>query len=314
MSKFSNLLSMIILLKSKGKIKVRELSEKLEVDERMIRKYKEDLEKAGVYIESVSGSNGGYTLKGYDHLLNLNLDKDELFTMQLAKEQLKKMEFIYYKEFENLYHKINALQNTKYEATKLADYMIQDIKEINSKDEKHKCLIINQSIISRNKIRILYFSLSSGEKVRIIHPYAIITYKGAFYVAAYCESRNEVLEFKLSRIRQYEVLQEKFEILSRFNLKNYMKNSIGLYKGEHIKLILRISKPMSYIVDEKQWVENQRIKWKEDESIIFEAEMQGKTDIVAWILSMGSYVEVISPESLRMEIKEEISKLNSIYL
>jgi predicted DNA-binding transcriptional regulator YafY len=97
MSKFSNLLSMIILLKSKGKIKVRELSEKLEVDERMIRKYREDLEKAGVYIESVSGSNGGYTLKGYDHLLNLNLDKDELFTMQLAKEQLKKMEFIYYR-------------------------------------------------------------------------------------------------------------------------------------------------------------------------------------------------------------------------
>lgn len=304
---------MIILLKSRGKVKARELAEELEVDERMIRKYRQDLEKAGVYIESISGANGGYILQGYDYLLNLNLDKDEFFAMQLANEQLNSVEFIYYKEFKSLYNKICAIQKSVNKEAKIADYMIQDIKSIDLIDEKQKCLIFNKSIIFRNKMRIVYFSLSAGEKERIIHPYAIITYKGAFYVAAYCESRNKILEFKLSRIKELEVLKDKFEKNKDFNLKEYMKNTIGLYKDETLRIKLKIEKPMSYIVSEKLLVENQRIAWKEDESIIFEAEMQGKTDIIAWILSMGSKVSVLEPASLVEEIKSEIIKMRDVY-
>lgn len=313
MSKFSNLLSMIILLRSKGKVKVRELAEELEVDERMIRKYREDLEMAGVNIESISGANGGYILKGYDYLLKLDLDKDELFAMQLANEQLKNIEFIYYKEFQSLYNKICAIEKSVKRETEMADYMIQDVKTMDLIGEKKKSLILNKSIIFRNKVRIVYFSLSAGEKERIIHPYALITYKGAFYVAAYCESRKEVLEFKLSRIKELELLEEKFEKNKDFSLKDYMKNSIGLYKDETLKIKLKIDKPMSYIVSEKIWVENQKIKWNEDESIIFEAEMQGKTDIIAWVLSMGSKVKVIEPTGLAEEIKNEIFKMSHTY-
>ncbi|MCD2347778.1 MULTISPECIES: helix-turn-helix transcriptional regulator [Clostridium] len=60
MSKFSNLLRMIILLRSNGKMKISDISRELQVDERMVRKYKKDLELANVYIESTTGSNGGY--------------------------------------------------------------------------------------------------------------------------------------------------------------------------------------------------------------------------------------------------------------
>ncbi|NLZ49837.1 MAG: WYL domain-containing protein [Clostridiales bacterium] len=80
-----------------------------------------------------------------------------------------------------------------------------------------------------------------------------------------------------------------------------------------VKLKLRIEKPLSYIVSEKLWVENQKISWNEDESIIFEAEMQGKTEIISWILSMGSKVTIIEPEELKNEIKEEVMKMQAIY-
>ena len=62
MSKISNVLTMLQLLQSGRKYSINELSNKLEVSERMIRVYKEDLEKAGIYIDTIMGPYGGYVL------------------------------------------------------------------------------------------------------------------------------------------------------------------------------------------------------------------------------------------------------------
>ena len=55
MSKISNVITMMQLLQSGRKYSIKELSEKLEVTERMIRVYKEELEKAGIYIDTIMG-------------------------------------------------------------------------------------------------------------------------------------------------------------------------------------------------------------------------------------------------------------------
>ena len=52
-SKISNVLTMLQLLQSGRKYSISELSNELEVSERMIRVYKEDLEKAGIYIDTI---------------------------------------------------------------------------------------------------------------------------------------------------------------------------------------------------------------------------------------------------------------------
>ena len=62
MSKVSNVLTMLELLQSGKKYSINELSSILEVSERMIRVYKEDLEKAGIYIDTIMGPYGGYVL------------------------------------------------------------------------------------------------------------------------------------------------------------------------------------------------------------------------------------------------------------
>ena len=62
MSKISNVLLMLQYLQNGKKYNIKELSEKLEVSERMIRVYKEELEKAGIYIDTIKGPYGGYVL------------------------------------------------------------------------------------------------------------------------------------------------------------------------------------------------------------------------------------------------------------
>ena len=62
MSKISNIITMLELLQSGRKYSISELSNKLEVSKRMIRLYKEDLEKAGIYLDTIMGPYGGYVL------------------------------------------------------------------------------------------------------------------------------------------------------------------------------------------------------------------------------------------------------------
>ena len=62
MTKLSNVLTMLQILQNKRKYSIKELAEKLEVSPRMIRVYKEDLEKAGIYIDTIYGPYGGYVL------------------------------------------------------------------------------------------------------------------------------------------------------------------------------------------------------------------------------------------------------------
>ena len=62
MSKLSNTLTLLRLLQNGRKYSIKELSEKIEVSPRMIRQYKNELELAGIFIESIRGPYGGYYL------------------------------------------------------------------------------------------------------------------------------------------------------------------------------------------------------------------------------------------------------------
>ncbi|MBA5851868.1 WYL domain-containing transcriptional regulator [Clostridium sp. cel8] len=311
MSKFSNLLNMIILLKSIGKMKCKDIAEELEVDERQVRKYKRDLELAGINITSTTGIDGGYSIDGYDHLLNLNINDVDLTVLNLATFQLKSMNFPYYREFNVLKDKINIANKSN--EKEYVQYFQKSARENINEEDKKKTLDINCAVITRRKMEIEYFSLSSGLSIRIIHPYAIISYKNSLYIIAFCEKRNEIRDFKISRIKKYKTLDSKFEIDKNFSLKRYMNGSFGIYRDSKLNVKMCIYKPMSYIISEKIWTENQKITWNDDESVIFEATMSGKTEIVSWVLSMGSKVKVLAPEELKIAVKEEIDKIKKYY-
>ncbi|NFK77541.1 WYL domain-containing protein [Clostridium botulinum] len=315
MSKVGNVFKMLILLKSRGKMKINDIARELEVSERQVRRYKNDLEQAGIYIKYTSGKYGGYEYDEKDYLLELNLTEEEDSVLFMALEQLKYDNFIGYKDFELIVDKINFLKETKTNKS-VADvkYFVKNIKvNCNYEREKKNWIDINAAIITRSKIKIKYNSLNTGEKERIVRPYAVFQYKGSMYFVGYCELRQKIREFKISRIMSYEILGEKFERTYNFNFKEYMQDCFGIFKDEEIELKLKIKYPMSQIVKEKIWSDNQEIIDIEDKSIIFKAKLRGITEIKSWILSMGRSVEVIAPSSLRRNIENEIEKMIKIY-
>jgi predicted DNA-binding transcriptional regulator YafY len=200
MSKLSNALTMLELLSTGRKYNIRELSDRLEVTERMIRVYKEDLEKAGIYIDTIMGPYGGYVL---NQSVRIPTRKFKMKDANLLSEYIDNESDIEKKsKLVILQDKIRGV----YTGSK------QEEKELNLKDDtlsKYNCL--TRAIKEKRKVKILYYSYNKGENERIIDPAEMFLFQDGWYCAAFCELRKDIRHFELKRIIKYELLDEKYE-------------------------------------------------------------------------------------------------------
>lgn len=200
MSKVSNVITMLELLQTGKKYSINELSNKLEVSERMIRVYKEDLEKAGIYIDTIMGPYGGYVLnqRVRTPIRKFKLKDAELLNTYITqeKDEKKKEELII------LQDKIKGV----YIGSK------QEEQELNLKDETGKKYnLLTRAIKEKRKVKILYYSYGKGENERIIDPIEMFLFQEGWYCAAFCEKKQDIRHFELKRIIKYELLNEKYE-------------------------------------------------------------------------------------------------------
>ena len=151
MSKIANMLNMLQILKDRKIHSISNLSQELEVSERMIRQYKQELEQAGIYLKSFTGKYGGYQIDENNNFLKIE----------------------------------NEVKEKMY-------------------------IVMKNAITNKNKVRIKFKSINSGITERIIHPAELFSYIDKWYIAAFCELRNEIRLFKLNDIKEYEVLDEKY--------------------------------------------------------------------------------------------------------
>lgn len=199
MSKISNVITMLSLLSSGKKYSVDELSKILEVTPRMIRIYKDELEKAGIYIESIMGPYGGYVLNQ---------------TIRVPERKFKKEDYELLDRCISNNISLNDKERIELLKDKIRGVFIgskQEEQELNLSDEILKRYnILTRAIKERKKVKILYYSYNSGENERVIAPAEMFLFKEGWYCAAYCELRNDIRHFELKRIRKIQLLSDKF--------------------------------------------------------------------------------------------------------
>ncbi len=206
MSKVANMLNMVKILEDCKIHTIQDLANELEVSTRMIRIYKQELEQAGIYIQGKQGINGGYILDNMKSTIDIGLTGEEIYQLKnMKKNELD--EAIINKIIKAYITNEHRKDNTK------SKQLMPEFTEI-YKDFR---LAIN----NRNKIFIEFKSVNSGKTKRIIHPAELFTYLNNWYVAAFCELRNEIRLFKLNDIISYKILDKKYE---EVNLKIWSKN------------------------------------------------------------------------------------------
>jgi len=186
---------MLSYLQNGKKYSIKELAERIEVTPRMIRNYKEDLEKSGFIIDTIYGPYGGYIMRRNNIQISPCFNEYDIKMINDIKESKidnKQKEYI-----SSLLNRINISMN-------------KNTDKIFTKSIQQTYNSISKAIKMRNKIKITYDSLGKGLNERIIHPLEIFSYNDNFAVAAFCETKKDLRHFEFKRITKIEILKENF--------------------------------------------------------------------------------------------------------
>ncbi len=200
MSKISNVTLMLEILSSGRKYSIQELSELLEVSPRMVRIYKDELEKAGIFVETLKGVYGGYVLNQHINTPYLLFDSEDIASideciLQSDDGDLKN-------RLVNIKKKImtNLLKDENSKTT-----LISGDNELNVYNK------LSRAVKNHKKVRIKYYNLQHGKSVRTIYPLGMYLFQGEWWCSSYWEEKDDMRQFHITRISECDILDETFE-------------------------------------------------------------------------------------------------------
>ena len=289
-----------------------ELAEELECNPRTIYRDLEALQVAGfpIYTDRMEGRNLWSLLDTVRHEIPIPFSLTELMALYFSRDMLKVFkDTVFYDSLESLFQKIKTTippESKKYlkNVEQILHVGLKPYKEYS----KFKEIInrVNEATQKKKSIDIVYYTMSrKKESKRKVDPYRIWFFNGTFYLIGKCHLRGEVRIFALDRIKILHLTKDSFVIPEDFNLDDFMRPSFGVFQGEPIKVKIWFHTDVAGYIKEKIWHESQEIHPQDDGSIIFEAEVAGTDEIKFWTMSWGSKAEVLEPEPLRDEIREE---------
>ncbi|TNJ64377.1 WYL domain-containing protein [Paenibacillus hemerocallicola] len=204
-------------------------------------------------------------------------------------------------------------------------------------DEAHLFTLLG-AIRSRRKIRFLYFSpkaeksyaskntnplfereaegrLESTVPLRIVYDHQY----GRWYLLSH--GREGIRKYRLEGMTQIEAnesVEAEFFESKRRELEEKTRNSWLIDTGRPITVRARFYNPgdgqanfiMERVLLQGQWG---RIAEEDDDSFVYEIDVNGTTEIKPWLRSFGSSCEVLEPVSLRRELIAEWREIQAYY-
>ena len=160
----------------------------------------------------------------------------------------------------------------------------------------------------REVCTVTYSALSTGlTKTYNIHPLTLMEYdNGLYLLAAVPKHGQDIRVLAVDRIQDLSAKAEHFEPPSGYNPEQLLAASFGIFIEDPIQVELKFSAAAAPYIRERIWAEEQCIEACEDGGLILRFRAAGREEIKRWILSFGSAVKVIGPESLVTMVREEL--------
>ncbi len=296
------LVQMVFYIINREQVTAKKLADYFNVSTRTIYRDINTLTVAGIPIISAKGTGGGISLiDGY------TIDKS-----LLSKE-----------EQQNIFQGLQMLQATKFPNAEITLSKIGAIfrnvlepkwLEVDftywGSDEKQKVRIseLQYAIINKHLITFDYFNSELQTSNRIIEPLRLVFKSHAWYIVGYCRNKQDIRIFRLSRMKEIQIIPEVFEreLPQDYSLTPNCNEAINLPVFK-----LKFSPEIAVrLFDEFQ--ENE-VSVCPDGSymVIFQYELSNWT--FNRLLSYGKYVEVIEPKIARTMLKEKALEIAGMY-
>ncbi len=290
------------ILLNKGTITARELASRFGVSTRTIYRDIDMLSSSGVPVYMNKGNGGGI------HILeNYTLNR-AIFSERESKNLLmavKSLQATQYPELDIALEKMGVI----FKNASNHDWVEVDFSPwASSPNEKNKFNDIKRAMLERNVIQFEYVNAEGHRSSRLAEPEKLIFKNNAWYLVAFCRLHQEHRTFRISRLKELDILAEHFEkkVLPKPRVEkwNTAPQSLTL-----LKLCFKaqvINRVYDYF-DDSFLIPN------DDGSLTLVAEFPEDEWLYSYILSFGSSVEVIEPEYMRKIIAERLRQALQLY-
>ena len=297
--KDNRLFRILYYILEKEKVTANELADKFEVSVRTIYRDIDSISSVGVPIFTTQGKGGGIKIDN-EFILNKSLfDTNEKEQIIAALQGLEKTNEPYKSE---LITKLSALFKIKN-----SNWIEIDFTSWGSNNTYQdlfntlKITIINKNIISFS------YNSSKGEKInRRVKPIRLLFKEQDWYLYAFCLLRNDFRYFKLSRIKDLEVLAINYED----NFENVVLKK-GLKYENIVNIKLKFDKSVAFRVYDEF---NEAIEEDEKGNLYVEIKIPNNYKLYNYIFSFGSNVEILEPKEIRNQFKNMINEIAKKYI
>ncbi len=208
--RLSRLTAILTQLQTKRLITAAELASKFSVTTRTIYRDIRALEQSGVPIVTEDGK--GYSLMEDYRVPPIMFTENQANALILAEQLvLKNSDAAFIKDYSEAIEKIKAVlkHNLKDKANLLADRTKFDL--IRNRERNSNVLSDLQFALTNfSLIRIEYANEAKEVSSRLVEPFALLSTRENWLLIAFCRLRLDFRYFRLDRIKQLEMLPEKF--------------------------------------------------------------------------------------------------------
>lgn len=296
--KDNRLFRILYYILEKEKVTANELADKFEVSVRTIYRDIDSISSVGVPIFTTQGKGGGIKIDN-EYILNKSLfDANEKEQIIAALQGLEKTNKVYKSE---LITKLSALFKIKN-----SNWIEIDFTSWGSNNTYQdlfntlKIAIINKNIISFS------YNSSKAEKInRRVKPIRLLFKEQDWYLYGFCLLRNDFRYFKLSRIKDLEVLAINYEDnFENIVLKREIKyeNTVNIKLKFNKSVAFRVYDEFKAIVEDKKG------------NLYVEMKIPNNYKLYNYIFSFGANVEILEPKEIRNQLKNMINKIAKKYI
>ena len=283
---------------------------------RTVRRDLEALEAAGVPLvnERFEGRVRWRLMDGFRKLPALSFSPTELMALVISRSLLQPLAGTEIK---------TALDSAMAKATRLLppasiEYVqqMQNVFAVGLGPHKtyalHRATIdqLTQAIAKKRTVQMRYYSASRLRTTRReVDPYSLWYASGGLYLIGYCHQRKEPRMFAVERMRAITVTDHPYQMPLGFDLQAFVQNALTVMRGKPIDVTLRFDKPTAAWAKDRMWHPTQKVTPMKNGAMLMTLTVADSRELVGWILSFGSGVQVIKPEPLQKAVRDEARKL-----
>ncbi|MFC3824139.1 helix-turn-helix transcriptional regulator [Planomonospora venezuelensis] len=319
----SRLLSLLLLLQTRGRVTAAELSRELEVSVRTVYRDVEALSSAGVPVYADRGPAGGYRLlDGYRTRLN-GLTAEEASSLFLAglpgpAAELGLGEVVAAAELKLL----AALPpEPRFHAARMRERFHLDVPGwYRGADEAPFLSEAAEAVWEQRTLRMTYRRWGPQDVERLAHPYGLVLKGGSWYMVA-AVGGSAPRTYRVARILAAEVTGDRFERPADFDLAEFWTNYAAefrerMYTGEaRVRLAPGAERLLRVTVGDDAADAALAGAGPPDEQgrRVLRLPIESVRHAHWLLLRMGTDVEVLEPAGLRAMMAETVARLGELY-